>query len=709
MRALLFSIVLVVGLGLFARIMYGRFGYVLHAKPAKRLDRLGERVWNTFVYAFGQKKFLTGEQPSGIMHALIFWGFMVLVLTVVTMFGRAFIDDFDLPGFAPGHILGGPYILLRDAIELAVIVAVAYMLYRRLIAHTPRLFGFRPAEERLYKAPHWEGIMILFFITGIMVSGLLYEGGRFVELAGEADVEQARDWAFASDLVSNVLPASAAATISEASWWVHNVIVLAFLNLLPLSKHFHIITAIPNVFFSKLEPRSARRERGSDGPAMGIAMVEPEAGGASGTSLLNEFTWKQVLDMYSCTECGRCTAQCPATASGSALAPRQFILDLRDFLYQHPEQMTGAGNGAANGAADKIIPDEVLWGCTTCGACVEACPVGIEHVPTIIQMRRNLVDKGEMEPMLQDTLKNFAQQGNSYGKSSRMRARWAKGLDFTIPDARKEPVKYLWFVGDFASFDERSQEASRRVARILHAAGVSFGMLYDAERNSGNDVRRVGEEGLFEMLVEQNMEAFASAEFEAIFTTDPHSLNALRNEYPAFGEMAPVYHYTELLMDLIERGELRVSDSVTARATYHDPCYLARYNRIIEAPRRLIAATGVELVEMPRNGANTFCCGAGGGRIWMDDSVLSERPSEQRMKEAEALGEIDYFIVTCPKDLAMYSDAAKTVGSDIEVVEVTELLERALGQAEPALVGAVLDGDAPATEPEAEAAAGAPE
>jgi Fe-S oxidoreductase len=289
-----------------------------------------------------------------------------------------------------------------------------------------------------------------------------------------------------------------------------------------------------------------------------------------------------------------------------------------------------------------------------------------------------------MDPLLQQTLQNFGMQGNSLGKSSRMRARWTKGLDFKIPDARKERVEYVWFVGDFASFDERAQLASQTVARILHDAGVSFGLLYEGERNSGNDVRRIGEEGLFEMLVEQNLAAFADAEFEAIFTTDPHSLNTLRNEYPEFGLAKPVYHYTELLADLVSRGVLTLKTPLTGtRVTYHDPCYLARYNRITEAPRKLIEATGAELVEMPRHGVETFCCGAGGGRMWMmdDGPQDGERPSEQRIREAQTLGHLDYFLVSCPKDLAMYGDAVKVVGADFEVADLTMLMERALGAA----------------------------
>lgn len=649
MSPILFSLALVIAAATFAAIMMPRVRLLLAADAAPRFDQLGERLRRTAVYAFGQKKFLKGEQPAGIMHAAIFWGFMILVLTVLTLFGRAYDEHFYLPLLGPGDLLGELYTLIRDLIQVTVVVAVLYALYRRLVAHTPRLFGYRPAEERLHREHHWEGILILFLILGIMVGSLLHEGARLVEFAGDAATEKERGWEPISDLVSTLIPAGSAATIGELGFWMHNLIVLTFLNLLPLSKHFHIITAIPNVFFGSLRPRGA------------LSKVDPGDP--------DEFTWKQVLDMYSCTECGRCSAACPATASGTNLAPRQLILDLRDVVLGRTERTEDG----------KIVSDDVLWACTTCMACVEACPVGIEHVPTIVQGRRKLVDQGAMEPMLQDTLQNFAQQGNSYGKSSRMRARWTKGLDFKIPDARKEPVKYLWFVGDFASFDERSQEASRRIARILHGAGVSFGILYEGERNAGNDVRRIGEEGLFELLVEQNMEAFAGAEFEAIFTTDPHSHNTLKNEYSDFGEMKPVYHYTELLVELIEDGTIAVPEPVGSKVTYHDPCYLARYNRITDAPRRLLAAVGAELLEMPRHGTNTFCCGAGGGRIWMDDSNLVERPSEMRVKEAAALGELDYFVVTCPKDLAMYSDAAVTVGSDFEVLEISALVERAMG------------------------------
>ncbi|MGZ6627615.1 MAG: heterodisulfide reductase-related iron-sulfur binding cluster [Solirubrobacteraceae bacterium] len=675
-----FPILWAIGLAVFTGIIVSRVRLLVAARPAARVDRLGERVRCAVVNGLGQRKFLSGEQPAGIMHALIFWGFVVLMLQVITLYGRTFSQSWSIPAFGAGQPLGPPFFIARDVLEATVIVGATYMLYRRLIVHTPRLFGIGSAERRYRDSPHWEGNLILVFILLIMVGGLLYDAGHLVayDIHGNE-----RDFAPLAALVADALGGltrASARTVSEVGWWLHCVTILIFLSLLPLSKHFHIITAIPNVFFGKLPPRSAPRPLAvTHVPAAPVAALEAPPSGLVGVASLGDVSWKQVLDAFSCTECGRCTAVCPATASGAPLAPRQLILDIRDRLYHHPEQQRDGD------ASDPLISDEVLWSCTTCMACVEACPVGIEHVPTIVDMRRTLVDEGRMDPLLQQTLEKFAMQGNSYGKSARMRARWTKGLDFRIPDAREEPVEYVWFVGDFASFDERAQLASQSVARILHDAGVSFGLLYDGEHNAGNDVRRIGEEGLFEMLVEHNLGVLADARFEAIFTTDPHSLNTLRNEYPQYGLDKPVYHYTELLADLVSRGVVSLRTPLSGtRVTYHDPCYLARYNRITEAPRRLIEATGAELIEMPRHGTNTFCCGAGGGRIWMGETELDERPSEQRIREAQALGALDYFLVSCPKDLAMYSDAVKTVGANFEVADLTVLIEHAMAHSEPA-------------------------
>jgi Fe-S oxidoreductase len=307
-------------------------------------------------------------------------------------------------------------------------------------------------------------------------------------------------------------------------------------------------------------------------------------------------------------------------------------------------------------------------------ACMRACPVGIEHLTSIVQLRRRLVDQGAMDQNLQGALQNLGEYGNSFGQSPKKRAQWTRGLPFEVKDARKEPVEWLWFVGDFASYDPRLQALSRQFAEVLQLCGVDFGILYEAEKNSGNDVRRVGEEGLFEQLADDNVAALQSASFRAIVTTDPHTLNTLRNEYPDRGARHEVQHYTGLLAALIADGRLSFGRRLGHRVTYHDPCYLARYNGEIEAPRAILRALGADLVDMPRCGADTFCCGAGGGRIWMDTSNERQRTSEQRIEEALLLPGVRFFVTACPKDYTMYTDAVKNLGVQ-DRIAVRDLIE----------------------------------
>jgi Fe-S oxidoreductase len=349
------------------------------------------------------------------------------------------------------------------------------------------------------------------------------------------------------------------------------------------------------------------------------------------------------------------------------------------------------GQRPADGAfARPVVRDDgvradTVWSCMQCNACVEACPVGIEQAPIINQLRRRLVEEGELPANLQTTLETIQKSGNSFGERARKRGRWTEELDFEVKDARKESVDVLWFVGDYASFDPRSQNVSRSLARIFRAAEIDFGILYEGESNSGNDVRRVGEEGLFEALAEYNIATLEECDFNRIVTSDPHSLNTLRNEYPALlsEELAGswiVMHHTELLLELIEDGRLPLEGRSDYTVTYHDPCYLGRHNGGYEAPRQILERLGCTLVEMPRNRDNSFCCGAGGGRIWIPDEPGVERPSENRIREAVSLGELDYFVVSCPKDVTMYEDAIKTSGhaGQIELRELTELIEERL-------------------------------
>jgi Fe-S oxidoreductase len=437
---------------------------------------------------------------------------------------------------------------------------------------------------------------------------------------------------------------------------------LAFLAYIPGSKHRHIFTAIPNIFLHNISPH-------------GALPASPEARRQVGINRIEQFSWKDILDFASCTECGRCQAVCPAYAAGQPLSPKQLIMDLRDSVMENDGPMPLLGG---------TIREETLWACTTCGACMGVCPIHIEHVPKIVEMRRQLVEDARVGANLTGTLSNLQRTGNSMGKPGRQRARWTKDLSFKVKDARKEPVDILWFVGDYASFDPRAQRVTIALAKLLHAAGIDFGILGDAEQNSGNDVRRVGEEGLFQLLARTNIDSLAECNFRRIMTTDPHSLNALRQEYPALGGHFEVLHHTQLLLELVESGRLQLRPGAGTTVTYHDPCYLGRYNGCFEAPRALIARAGYVLHDMPRCREGSFCCGAGGGRIWGDDTGIVERPSENRIKEALALGDARIFVVACPKDMVMYTAAVQALSVEDQLVvrDIVDLLEVAV---EPAL------------------------
>jgi Fe-S oxidoreductase len=465
------------------------------------------------------------------------------------------------------------------------------------------------------------------------------------------------------------LPEANQFILAELAYWIHLGVVLLFLTELPQGKHFHIVTSIPNVLLRNLEPR-------------GRLPVTKTADGAAGVGKMEDFRWRTMLDFYTCTECGRCQDVCPAYNSSGLLSPKLLVMSLRRNL-----QERGAALSAkqTNGVLSKsltgdIVGEEALWNCTTCYACDQECPLFIEHINPIVEMRRHLVLEGRMDKMLQEALANLGRYGNSLGQSDRMRAKWTQGLQPAIKDARREPVEYLWFVGDYASYSPTLTEITRKTAEVFQKAGLNFGILFDAERNSGNDVRRAGEEGLFEMLRDKNMQALGKCKFETIVTTDPHTYNTLKNEYPWNGNRPNILHYTELLDQLITKGQLKLGKKLDRRITYHDPCYLGRYNGVYDAPRRLLRAAGCEVVEMPRHGDRAFCCGAGGGRIWMEEKPGHARPAEIRIREAAALTDVRDFVVACPKDVTMFKDAVKTTGNEsrLQVQDLIELVYEAM-------------------------------
>jgi Fe-S oxidoreductase len=647
-------------------------------RPEMRWDKLHVRLGRLINYAIVQTRVLSQRYP-GVMHVAIAWGFFVFFMGTAL----ATIDSHFFK-----FLRGNTYLLYKFVLDIFTVfflIGAALAAYRRYIQ--------RPRRLTLLPGFTWSLVLIVVIVAG----GLVVESLRLA-------VDQPA-WAWSSPAgwaIAQLWIATGASDATLVNWhlgvWVFHLFTVALLFItLPASTLLHILTGPFNVFFSK-----------TDRPMGELAPITETAGGEPlYASKLTDLTWKQLLDGDACTECGRCQDACPAFAAGKPLSPKEVILNVRDALHRDGPALVNGNGQSTPLLAGETITDEVLWSCTTCAACVSECPVLIEHIDTIVDMRRYLVIEGQVDAELQDALANLARYGNSFGKSGRARARWTRNIDrmvknlhsqeeldeaamdflskggdvFEIKDARKEPVEYLWFVGDYASYSASVTDITQITAQVFKIAGMDFGIMYDGEQNAGNDARRAGEEGLFEMLVENNVASLSECDYQAIVTTDPHSYNALKHEYPPeINGSSPVLHYSEVLDQLIASGRLKFSKKLSYKVTYHDPCYLGRYNGIYDAPRRVIEATGCELVEMPRHGNRAFCCGAGGGRIWMEEGEVTERASESRIREAAELDGVTGFVVACPKDVTMYRDAVKTTGQEDRLVikDLIELVYEAL-------------------------------
>ncbi|VDC22687.1 heterodisulfide reductase-related iron-sulfur binding cluster [Pseudogemmobacter humi] len=619
------------------------FRPVFRGGPAARFDQPRRRLKGV-LGDIGLHRRLFRYRWSGILHAFMMSGFLVLLTVTLESFVRPFFPGFSLDAIGGSTGLA----LVQEIFAGFILIALSMAIWQRLV-WKPKRFRTSSAKDA------W----IIYALVGTIVASLVLEAACHQILQGGVS-----PWRPVSGTLARILTAlgmgqSGAAVVEPAAYWLHVAAILSFLVYIPGSKHRHIFTAAFNIYFRPLDRAQELPKTDPDAASVGVVTIE-------------DFSWKHKLDLVSCTECGRCEAACPANAAGLPLSPKLIVTGLRDHMIA--EEKAACEHTPIVG---NVIPEETLFACTTCRACMDACPVWIEPMSKIIELRRTAVEEGSVEPMLQTALKNFQNSGNSQGKPARQRPRWAKGLDFAIKDAREEPVDILWFVGDHASYDPRVQEITRKVAKLLHEAGVDFGILHDGETNAGNDVRRIGEEGMFQDLAQANVEAINGCTFNRILTTDPHSLNALKNDYRQFGTDYTVVHYTELLVELVGSGALTLEvPEDGAAVTYHDPCYLGRYNGVFDAPRDLIRMAGYEVHEMARNRENSFCCGAGGGRIWMDDSAMTERPSESRIKEALSIGNVTAFVVACPKDLIMYSAAVQAlgVGDRIRVTDIADLL-----------------------------------
>jgi Fe-S oxidoreductase len=631
---------------------------VRSGKSVDRVSDVPRRVGNETAIVLGQKKLLQRLVP-GLVHAFIFWGFLVLFPTIFMAVAAIVDRDEPLPAASPLGWLEsqGWYALLVDVFAVLVLLGVVVALGIRKIQRPRRFEGSHLGEADL----------ILALIAGIVTTLLLWHATLIaLDLnpwpAGWSPVSEALSDVFADDTTTEVL--------ERVFVWGHVLIILSFLAYLPHSKHLHIATAALNVFFSRTRARGRLEPLDFES--------EDEAAMRFGAGTVADLTWKQMLDAVSCTECGRCQDVCPAFATGKALSPKLLIMGIRDQLFA--EGHTALAGGELSPLVPNAVTDEVVWDCVTCGACVHECPVSIEHVDHIVDLRRNLVMvesrlPGDAESMLRDVERG----GNPWGKPQAERASWADGLGVRILEPGDRPPAYLYWVGCAAAFDERARSAAISTTKLMLAAGLDVAILGPRESCTGDPARRAGNEYLFQSFAQANVETLNGAGVTKIVASCPHCFNTLANEYPDFGGRYEVVHHSELLADLVDRGRLAPTRGETS-ITYHDSCYLARHNDVLDAPRDIVARIGRPL-EMTRSGKRTFCCGAGGAHMWMEER--GNQINEERAREAAATG-ADTLAVACPFCTVMLDDGMRQTGSDLRVADISTLLVEALEAQPPA-------------------------
>jgi Fe-S oxidoreductase len=661
---------LAVALATFARAAWLRLAPLRALRREVRTDRLRERLSVLVRYGLGQRRLVDPEErTAGLLHVLVFAAFLVLALRTLTLFGVALGGEgFHLPLLGPDAPLGVAYRLAKDLAVLAALGASGGFLWRRLVTRPARI---------TYSA---EGIAILLLIAGLMVTELAYDGARRVA-EGAAPSWLAPAGSLAA-MALGPLPraGSSLAVLAGAALLLHLALILVFLNLLPQGKHFHVLTALPDVFFARLAPAAL----------VPLDLEALESGDARfGTATVKDLSWKEGLDVLSCTECGRCQTHCPTHVTGKPLSHKEVNRALRRHLWaQAPallELARAADPVAREAAAAKlpaittVVEPDTAWACTTCGWCETACPVLLENVPRLVDIRRQQVQvEASFPEEAQRVFKGLEGQGNPWGIGSNRRTEWCADLD--LPRAASgAPFEWLFFVGCAGAFDDRQKKVSRAVVALLRRAGVSFAILGDEETCTGDAARRLGNEYLFQAQARALVEVLERRGVKRILVQCPHCLNTLKNELPAFGGRYQVVHHAELLSRLATEGRLPapMGPAVAGPVAFHDPCYLARWNGVTEPPRQALRHAGVELQELPRNRREGFCCGAGGGRFWLEER-LGTRINQERVREAaEALGPGGGTIATgCPFCLTMLRDGVSETGREesLKVLDVAELL-----------------------------------
>jgi Fe-S oxidoreductase len=710
-------------------------------RSENRFDRIPDRLAAVFRYAFAQEK-MNYYQPAGWAHKLIFIGFLVLTLRTLVLWGRGFDPSWNLLVLGPHQPLGKVYEFAKDIVAILVVTGVLVFVYYRVI---------RPQKRMTL---HWEGLLILGIIGSMMIADVLYDGATLALLHKSAQIctptapgyagagfcgkvatviaplvpppgtppeTHAGFSAFPSPAGSAMmvlltklkLGAGTLKTLAHVGFWTHSTLVLLFLNLLPHSKHFHVITAIPNVFFKDVEPRGRLQPMAENAEKLieklGAAAELPDPTHAEiGIAKVEHLSWKAVLDFYTCTECGRCSDNCPAHKTGKILSPKHLTLALRDHMYEHESELVETemawgpkeeerdverAADQAEGAkrpttytpinlVPEVVHPDVLWACTTCRACEEQCPVLISYVDKIVDMRRNLVMiRSEFPHELQKPFQAMEVNGNPWNLSRMDRAAWSDGLELKT-FAEKPDAQVLYWVGCAASYDDRAKKIARATARLLKLAGVDFAILGQEESCTGDPARRAGAEHIFAMLAESNAAVLNTYKeqggMKTVVTACPHCFNTLKNEYPDFGVTLEVVHHSEYLAGLLAEHRLVPKKPVASRVTYHDSCYLGRYNDVYESPREILRQIpGVELVE-PEYWTKTrgLCCGAGGAQMWMEEQ------NTNRVNIKRTLQLVDTGAKTvasgCPFCMTMLTDGLKSQNLEdkIKQLDVAELLEQ---------------------------------
>jgi Fe-S oxidoreductase len=699
MSPIITGLLLLFGLSNFLMTMGGRAGVLLAMKKENRLDNLPRRLGALLRFGFGQKRMVDPEEfTPGLMHLLIFVAFLVLALRTLMLFTMGFsetalvvLTDLREPFWTDNPALLGVYrvyLLIKDAVALGALLGAGYFAYLRASVKPDRMNS------------SWEAYLILGFISGLMVTEFLFGGAHMVSQGGGFVWWEPVTSVVGVGMVA--LGPTVAHGVGLAGFWIHLVIILAFLNFLPLGKHFHVITGLPNVFFLRTTP-SGR---------LPTPDLEKEEFGAA---TVHDLTWKQGLDLYSCTECGRCQTHCPTYITGKPLTHKGVNQDLKSWIYGN-QLWVEEGRGPS-GTVEPLpevvgsaLKAETVWACTSCGWCETACPVFIENVPRLIDMRRYQVQvKAEFPPEIQRVFEGLERQGNPWGLGQDRRDEWAEDLRLPTWGDEGGPYEYLFFVGCAGSYDDRQKRVSRALVKILREAGVSFATLSKQEMCNGDPARRMGNEYLFQTLARTNVESWNALGVKAVITQCPHCFNTLKNEYPEFGGEYRVLNHTQFINELLKEKRIKLSRVMNEKLTYHDPCYLGRHNGEYEAPREVLKAIpGLEVVEMQRSKREGFCCGAGGGRMWMEEHIgtrinhnrinevaltlkhaedpstpfpdAADRKKPGQVGDYKEPGGKGVVAVACPFCSTMLNDAAADTGREerIKVKDITELVADAL-------------------------------